>query len=264
MSITGSLQGKLALVTGAGTGIGLGIAKELAAQGAAVVLHYAHSQAGATQAVREIVAEGGRAKALQADLGKVEECFRTVDEVADFLGGLDILVNNSGVTRTKDFLETTPELYNEVFDINIRGQFFCAQQAVRWMLKRGGGSILNITSVHAFGGLPGHAAYAATKGAIVAFTRELAAELAPHHIRVNAIGPGVIEVPRYFETIPGYRREVANAWVPWGRVGLPADVAKVAAFLVSDAADFVTGQVLYVDGGTTTRMALFPTGRERQ
>ncbi len=251
-----ALSGRLALVTGAGMGIGQGIALELAKQGASVVVHYSHSEAGARQTVSAIQNEGGKAGAIQGDLRSVDECRRVVEEAAETLGGLDILVNNSGVTRALDFLDTSQETYDEVFDLNIRGYFFCAQQAVPHLLRKGEGSILNITSVHGFGGLPGHAAYAATKGAIIAFTRELAIELAPKHIRVNAIGPGVIEVPRYFDD-PTYTSAFGGTMVPWGRVGKPADIGTVAAFLVSDAADFVTGQTLFVDGGTTARMGLW-------
>jgi NAD(P)-dependent dehydrogenase (short-subunit alcohol dehydrogenase family) len=250
-----NLEGKIALVTGAGIGIGQGIAIELARQGASVAVHYAGSAEGAEATVAEVEKLGGQAVLIQGDLGKVSECRRVVDEAAESLGGLDIMVNNSGVTRTVDFLETTEETYNEVFDINIRGMFFCSQQAVPYILKRGGGSVLNLSSVHGFGGIPRHTAYASTKAAIIGFTRQLAIELAPQHIRVNAIGPGLIEVPRYFDN-PEYSSEFGATRVPWGRVGKPHDIATVGAFLVSDAADFVTGQVLYVDGGTTAKVGV--------
>ncbi len=252
----GALEGRKALVTGSGIGIGRGIALELAAQGASVVLHYAHSREGAEEAVRAIQESGVRACAVGADLTRVEECRRLTAEAARWLEGLDVLVNNAGVTRTASFLETSEATYQEVMDLNMRSYFFCAQEAVRHMQRQGGGAILNITSVHGASGFAGHAAYAASKGAIIAFTRELAIELAPMHIRVNAIGPGVVEVPRYFE-IRGYTTEFGSTLVPWGRVGTPEDVGRAAAFLVSDAADFITGQVLFVDGGTNARMGLW-------
>ncbi len=249
-----SLSGKRVLVTGAGLGIGRGIAVELARQGADVAVHYAHSEPDET--LQEIENLGKDAVAVQADLSKVDECDRAVDAAADALGGLDVLVNNAGVTRNLDFLDTDEATYDEVFDLNMKGYFFCARRAVPYMLESGSGSIVNITSVHGYAGLPGHAAYAATKGGIDAFTRELAIELAEKRIRVNAVGPGLIEVPRYFD-IPGYTTEAGGKMVPWGRMGHPKDVAPTAAFLVSDASDFVTGQILYVDGGTSARMGLW-------
>jgi len=255
------LKGRRALVTGAGMGIGQAIARELARQGAAVAIHYASSAAGANETADGIRRQGGTAHVVRGDLGVVADCRRIVDEAVGALGGLDVLVNNGGVTRTADFVEMSEEAYDEVFNINMRGYFFCAQQAVPHLEKRGGagGAIVNISSVHGGGGAARHVAYAATKGAIVAFTRTLAIELAPRHVRVNAVAPGLIEVPRYFDD-PSYTRESGNERVPWGRVGLPGDVGPTVAFLASDGAEFVTGQTLYVDGGTNAKMALESAG----
>lgn len=264
-----SLEDKLVLVTGSGTGIGQGVALELARQGADVVLHYNNSAQGAREAVEQITALGRRATAIQADLNQVAECRRLVDEAVAFLGGLDGLLCNAGVTLTENFLDVSEELFNRIYFINIRAQFFCAQQAVPHMIERGrelqrrspglpwaGGSIVNISSVHARAGVPGHSVYAGTKGAINAFTRELAVELCPVHIRANVIAPGSIEVASYWKVDPDYSREKGNTFVPWGRIGLPEDVAYAAAYLLSDAAEFLTGQVIYLDGGLTAKMAL--------
>jgi glucose 1-dehydrogenase/3-oxoacyl-[acyl-carrier protein] reductase len=264
-----NLADKLILVTGAGTGIGQGVALELAHQGADVVLHYNESAQGAKEAVEQIKSLGRRAMAIKADLGQVTECYRLVDEAATFLGGLDGLVNNAGVTLTLDFLETTEEIFNQIYFLNIRGQYFCAQQAVRYMIKRGqeiqsrnpnvpwcGGSVVNISSVHSFIGAPGHSVYAGTKGAINAFSRELAIELCPAHIRVNVLAPGPIEVQRNWRIDPNYTHEIGNQFAPWGRIGSPRDVGYTAAFLLSDAAEYMTGQVIFLDGGQTVEMSV--------
>lgn len=264
-----NLSGKLILITGAGTGIGRGIALEAARQGADVVLHYSSSAAGAQSAVDEILAIGCRATALHGNLTEVAECRRIVDTAVEFLGGLDGVVNNAGMTNVVNFLEVTEEHYNFIYNLNIRGQFFVTQQAVRHILQRGeaikrqrpdhawaGGTVINVSSVHGMVGYPGHSVYAGTKGAINAFSRELSIELCPMHIRVNVIAPGTIEVPNYFTLYPGYNREAGNQLVPWGRVGLPDDVGRLAVYLLSDASEFMTGQVLYFDGGLTAKMAL--------
>ena len=256
-----SLSGRVALVTGAGLGIGQGVAIELAKRGMKVGVHYSHSAAGAQETLATIERAGGTAKIFGADLREIPACRKLVEDVAAEYGGLDLLVNNAGVTLTTDFLETKEQDYDDLFNLNVRAYYFCAQQAVPHLMKSGHGSIVNITSVHGYGGAPKHTAYAATKGAVIGFTRTLSIDLAPLKVRVNAIGPGVIEVPRYFDN-PSYTTEIGGSWVPWGRVGLPADIAGVVAFLASDDADFITGQTLYVDGGTTARMGL-PRGRDQ-
>jgi len=274
-----SLEGKLILVTGAGTGIGKGVALELARQGADVAISYSSSAQGALEAVEEIKAMGRRAIAIKANLGMVADCLQVVDEGVAFLGGLDGLFNNAGTTVTLPIQEVTEDLFNKIYNVNVRGQYFCCQRAVGYMIKRGeellqrfpdkpwaGGSLVNMSSVHGIAGFTGHSVYAGTKGAINAFSRELAVELCPYHIRVNVMAPGSIEVASYFKTDPNYTRELGNSMVPWGRVGLPEDVGYLAAYLMSDASEFMTGHVLYIDGGLTAKMAIpyTPPKGERQ
>lgn len=249
-----SLAGKKALITGSGTGIGREIALEFARQGAQVVFHYASSGEGALSAAKECQEMGVRTAVLQADLGQVDQCFKLVDEAIEALDGLDILVNNAGITHKCNFVEATPEEFDKIYAVNIRAQYFCAQRAVRHMLAQGQGVLVNMTSVHGFAAMPLHSVYAGTKGAICAWTRELAIELAPT-IRVNAIAPGWIEVERHHQT-PGYDPSRAQTQVPLQRVGTPLDVARACVFMASDDSAFMTGHVLLLDGGTTAWMSL--------
>lgn len=254
----GVLEGMRALVTGSGIGIGQGIAVALAEEGAQVAVHFAHSAEGAEQTVERITNAGGTASLVSGDLRTASECFRVVDQAVAALGGIDILVNNAGVTRQVPFTDLTEETYDELFDINIKAYYFCAQRAVHPMDLNGGGAILNLSSIHGHGGIGDHVAYASTKGAVNAFTRALAIDLAPRRIRVNAIAPGAIEVPR-FHTDPEYASKPGSMWSPWGRVGQPADIGAAAVYLLSPAADYVNGQVLYVDGGVSAKVH-FPLG----
>jgi len=172
-------------------------------------------------------------------------------------GQLDIMVNNSGVTWPKPFLELDEETWDRTFGINIRGAFLCSQQAAKHMVRQGGGGrIINFSSVHGFSATRNHVHYEATKGGLNMFTKAVAIELAEHNITVNCVAPGAIEVERYFKTNPNYDREAMGKRIPLGRVGFPEDVAPLVVFLASDDASYITGETILVDGGLIARMAL--------
>jgi NAD(P)-dependent dehydrogenase (short-subunit alcohol dehydrogenase family) len=254
------MAGKRVLVTGSGTGIGREIALEFARQGADVVVHYAHDEKGARSAVEEIRAMGRRVEAFKADFDRVDEAVRLGEQAIGFLGGLDGLVNNSGITFNKPFLDVKPEQFDRLYHVNIRAQFFLTQRVVKDMLTHGGGAICNITSIHGLSGAPEHSVYAGTKGAIMAYTRSLAVELAHKGIRVNAIAPGWVTVENYYKALPGFNEtdaaKDAAVKVPLGRSGLKVEIAKLAAFLCSEDAGYIVGQTIVADGGTTSLMSL--------
>lgn len=261
--MSGLMTGKRVLVTGAGTGIGRGVALEFAREGAAVALHYSHSAEGANAAVEEIRTSGGKAAAYGADFRDLAEVQRLAHEAVEFLGAVDILVNNAGITMNVPFAEVTPEQYDTLYSVNVRAMFFLTQAVVPSMVQSGGGAVINMTSIHALGGLPDHSVYAGTKGSIVAFTRQLAIELAPAGVRVNAIAPGAIEVENYYTALPEFDAEGTARAIPAGFLGLPLDIARVAVFLASDNARYIVGQTVVVDGGTTSWFAFNQDFRKR-
>ena len=267
MIINNTLAGKRALITGSGTGIGREIALEFARAGADIALHFSHNGEGAESAIEEIRSVGRSAKAFKADFNDVRQAQSLGKQAIDFLGGLDCLVNNSGITFNRPFLTVTPEQFDTVYDVNIRGQFFLTQVVAQDMLKHGGGTVCNITSIHGLSGAPEHSVYAGTKGAIIAYTRSLAVELAHKGIRVNAIAPGWVTVENYYKNIPGFNdadaEKVAAEKVPLGRSGTKLEIAKLAVFLCSDESGYIVGQTIIADGGSTALMSLISDFRSQ-
>ncbi len=234
-----TLEGRRALVTGGSRGIGRAVAEELARAGADVVVGY---RAGGEEAAAVARALGGRA--IQADVSVPAEAARLVEEAGD----LDILVCNAGVTRDGLIARMSDEDWRTVVDTNLGGVFATCRAAVRGMMRRRCGSIVNLTSVVGIHGNPGQTNYAASKAGIIGFTKALARELAPRGVRVNAIAPGYIETA-LTDVLPERVRKAILDATPLGRLGAPADVAAAVRFLCSDEASFVTGEVLLVDGG---------------
>ena len=250
----GALAGKVAVVTGAGTGIGVGICRSLAEAGADVAVSYHANAAGGERTAASVRELGRRAVLRPCDVRDYDQVQRLFDATLEELGRVDILINNSGITEPHSLLEMTPEEWDKTLNINLRGMFFCTQRFAKEVIRQGsGGKIVNLSSVHGFAAVPNHAHYEASKGGINMFTKACAIELAPHGIQVNAIAPGAIEVERYF-SFPGYTRDDWGSRIPAGRVGFPNDIGPFAAFLCSPAADYITGQIIWVDGGMTSRL----------
>lgn len=244
-------QGKVAIVTGAGSGIGQGIAKRLGCEGAKVIVDYVGSPEGARDTEESIEKAGGEGKIVRADVTRLNDVECLVDTAWEQFGGADILVNNAGVEKKSEFLDTTEADYDLVMNVNLRGPFFLTQAFVRKLRDaKKPGRIINISSVHEDMVFPGFAPYCCSKGGLRMLMRDLAVELGPLGITVNNVAPGAIVTPinkSLLEDKPKLNALLAN--IPLGRMGIPDDVAGLVAFLASDDAAYVTGSTFVIDGG---------------
>ena len=249
------LTGRVALVTGASSGIGAATAAMLAGCGANVAIAYHENRDGAERTIRSITESGGHALALQADVRHVAGVQQLVADAVAALGPIDILINNAGsLVRRFPIRELTEDGWDDVQSLNLKSAVFCTQAVAASMIERRRGAIVNLGSIagHNGGGL-GAGPYAAAKAGLVAMTKSLARELAPHGVRVNAVSPGVIDTPFHeVFTTPEMMRSLVST-IPLGRIGTPAEVAKVIAFLVSDAASYIVGETIEVNGGQMMR-----------
>jgi 3-oxoacyl-[acyl-carrier protein] reductase len=244
------LEGKVAVVTGASKGIGASIAQHLAAEGAAVVVNYSSSREGADRVVADIVAKGGKAKAVQANVAKKADIQRLFAETKKAFDKVDILVNNAGIYEFLPLDGITEEHFHRVFDVNVLGLILTSQEAARHF-PSSGGSIINISSIVATLAPPNGSVYSATKAAVDAVTKSLAKELGPRRIRVNSINPGLVatEGTTSQGITESEMRKQFETQAPLGRIGQPQDIAPAAVFLASSDSSWITGETLYISGG---------------
>ncbi len=242
------LTGKTAVVTGAGRGIGKAIALTLAERGADVVVNYSSSREAAEETVREIEKKGRRALAVQADISKEADCIRLFEQAMEAFGSVDILVNNSGITRDNLAVRMSEAEFDAVIDTNLKGAFFCMKQAGKIMMKKRSGRIISISSISGVKGNAGQINYCAAKAGVIGMTKCLAKELASRGVTVNAVAPGYIDTDMT-AVLPQKIKESVLAQIPLGRMGTPEDIARAVAFLASDDGSYITGQVIQVDGG---------------
>lgn len=242
------MEGKVALVTGGARGIGRAIALELAKGGAIVVINYNGSQDKAMDLKQEIESRGGRAEIYQCNVSDFAKCEELVQGIVKQFGSLDILVNNAGITKDGLLMKMSEEDFDKVIDVNLKGAFNTIRFASRQMLKQKSGRIINLSSVVGVAGNAGQANYASSKAGIIGLTKASAKELASRGITVNAIAPGFIETDMT-DALPEKVKESTVSQIPLARFGRPEDVAKLAAFLASEASGYITGQVIHVDGG---------------
>lgn len=242
------LTGKVALVTGGSRGIGREIAGTLAHYGASVIVNYNGSAERAAQTVREIEEKGGRAVAVQGSVADYCACEKMVQEALTQFGHIDILVNNAGITKDNLLMKITEEDFDKVLDTNLKGTFNMTKCLYRTFLKQKSGKIINMTSVSGIMGNAGQANYAASKAGIIGLTKTTARELASRGITVNAVAPGFVDT-EMTRSMPEGAKEKAMENIPLRRMGQPKEIAEVVAFLASEKADYITGQVIAVDGG---------------
>ena len=243
------LDGQVALVTGASRGIGAVVAQRLAQEGAAVAVNYQASETAAAQVVAAITAAGGAAAAFPADVSQEDAARELVDRAMAQWGRLDILVNNAGITRDRLLLRMTPQDWDEVLQVNLRGAFLCTKYVMPHLIRRRQGRIVNMSSVVGLSGNPGQANYAAAKAGLIGFTKAVAREVASRNITVNALAPGFIDTGGMVDQMTAEARQQVLTRIPMARFGSADDVAAAVAFLCGPGAGYITGQTLTIDGG---------------